>query len=216
MFDNYPGAGMDVLAIPMSAAAAAELVSNGSASDNTSAANDNEEQARPNGGADCNVSNNDVRMSPLLGGRRPRQQQRLVSWSSRWSVRLNDPPLPNLPDLDSESGSSGLPLSATRMSDTFDKEDLIQPDETFAADNKQADRGKHKPCSFLPGSVPSSSRNGGDDETVCTTEDILDSQDADGGRDDNNENTAGGNGASKARIEELEAENYAKDERMKA
>lgn len=125
------------------------------------------------------------------------------------------PPLSNLAESVSESESSGLPPSITRMSNTSNQEDLIQPDETYATGN-EADRGNRKPGSFVPDSAPSSCQYGGDDETVCTTEDSFDSQDEDGGSNNTNEHTAGGNGALKARIEELEAENHAKDEMMKA
>ncbi|EJK53318.1 hypothetical protein THAOC_27268 [Thalassiosira oceanica] len=116
------------------------------------------------------------------------------------------PPPSNLAELVSESEPSNTSGP--------DQEDLVQPDETFAAGN-EANRGNRKPGSFLPDSVPNSGQNGGDNETVCTTEDILGSRDGDGGSNDTNEHTAGGNRALLARIEELEAENHAKDERRR-
>ncbi|EJK44815.1 hypothetical protein THAOC_36615 [Thalassiosira oceanica] len=120
------------------------------------------------------------------------------------------PPLPNLPEPISESESSGRPPSATRMSDTSDQEDLIQPDETFAAD-AEADRDNRKPSSFRPDSVFSSGPDHGDDETVCTAEDVPEECNK-----DTDDLSANERGSLLARIEELEAADRAKNERIKA
>ncbi|EJK77126.1 hypothetical protein THAOC_01062 [Thalassiosira oceanica] len=179
-------------------------------------ASNNEEQHGPNGDADQDDLNRGVRTSSSWDGNGVSESllmgERKAGENARddGAAASTMPPLPNLPELDSESGSSGLPPSATRMSDSSDQEDLIQPDETFAAD-AEADRVNRKPGSFLPDSVPNSGQNGGDDETVCTAEDQPEECNK-----ETEDLSANVHGALLARIRELEAADRAKNERIKA
>ncbi|EJK76741.1 hypothetical protein THAOC_01479, partial [Thalassiosira oceanica] len=213
-------------AVARSEAMAAEPISNGSASDNTSAASNNEEQPGPNGDANQGDLNSGVRTSSpgdtILddsnGASESSSTGDMVEAGELNAAGENAPGdgasaskiplLSNLPELDSEPGSSGLPPFTARKSDASDQEELteifsrsfglpIQSDKIFVADAK-ADRGEFG--SLCLDSTPSSGQNRGDDETVCTTEDRLgeDSQgrsdDADDGSDDTNEYMVGGVG----------------------
>ncbi|EJK65774.1 hypothetical protein THAOC_13335, partial [Thalassiosira oceanica] len=188
-------------AMARSEATAAEPVTKASASDVISAASDDEEQTRPSGGADREVLNSDVHMS-----------------SSGDVVLDNSDGLTESTPAGDDGKAGERNAAGKHAPDNGASASMMPPLSNLADQTKlvRPDRGNRKPGSFLPDSVISSGQNGGDDETVCTTEDILDSQDEDGESNITNEHTAGGNGALKARIEELEAENHAKDEMMRA
>ncbi|EJK50863.1 hypothetical protein THAOC_30028 [Thalassiosira oceanica] len=102
------------------------------------------------------------------------------------------------------------------MSNTSNQEDLITSQTKPMPTGNEADRGNRKPGSFVPDSAPSSANMAAMMRQCARPKTVLTAKMRMAGANNTNEHTAGGNGALKARIEELEAENHAKDEMMKA